>query len=345
MKILKYCIYIILLCPILAHPLKTQTVRGIRDEVGYCWDRGEMGELLKTIRPDAEAAAGEEILAGISPHDDYLYAGRVYYPLYEKLNSPEVVIFGVTHGTVRKEIGDPREIIILDSFSEWKGVGRNVRVSKLRNYIASRLDSSFFRINDKAHELEHSIEAQIPFLQYRNPEVSITPIMVTSMSFERMELLSDRLSEIISDYARENGLRIGRDIFILISSDANHYGADFNNVPFGDDSTAHREATRRDKKIAEECLSGLIDSRKIEKFTLEMKNVVWCGKYSIPLGLLTSEKVTMRLLGKILVGKILLYSDTFTEGVLPLKGTRMGITAPFSLKHWCGFLSASFRAR
>jgi hypothetical protein len=28
--------------------------------------------------------------------------------------------------------------------------------------------------------------------------------------------------------------------------------------------------------------------------------------------------------------------------VLPVKGTSMGITAPYSLKHWVGFLSAGF---
>ena len=47
-------------------------------------------------------------MAGISPHDDYLYAGRVYYPLFNKLRTREAVIFGVTHGAVRKEIGDPQ---------------------------------------------------------------------------------------------------------------------------------------------------------------------------------------------------------------------------------------------
>jgi hypothetical protein len=47
-------------------------------------------------------------------------------------------------------------------------------------------------------------------------------------------------------------------------------------------------------------------------------------------------------MNKKLEGKILRYSDTFTEGVLPIKGTELGTTAPFSLKHWCGFLSAEF---
>ena len=46
--------------------------------------------------------------------------------------------------------------------------------------------------------------------------------------------------------------------------------------------------------------------------------------------------------GSKLTGKVFKYSDTWTEGVLPVKETKMGITAPYSLKHWVGFLSAGF---
>jgi MEMO1 family protein len=47
------------------------------------------------------------------------------------------------------------------------------------------------------------------------------------------------------------------------------------------------------------------------------------------------------LAGK-LEGKVFKYSDSWTLKVLPLKGTHMGTTAPFSLKHWVGYLSAGF---
>jgi hypothetical protein len=43
-----------------------------------------------------------------------------------------------------------------------------------------------------------------------------------------------------------------------------------------------------------------------------------------------------------LSGKLLRYSDTYSDGVLPLKEAGIGITAPFSLKHWVGFFSAGF---
>jgi len=50
------------------------------------------------------------------------------------------------------------------------------------------------------------------------------------------------------------------------------------------------------------------------------------------------EKVS----GRGLRGQVFRYSDTYSEGVLPLKKAGFGITAPFSLKHWVGFFSAGF---
>ncbi|MBI4811374.1 MAG: AmmeMemoRadiSam system protein B [Ignavibacteriales bacterium] len=286
-----------------------------------------------------------DIIAGISPHDDYLYAARVYYPLFKTLKAKEAVIFGVTHGTVRKEIGDPQNILLLDEFKAWKGLRQNIEISQLREFIKDRLDTSYFKVNNKAHELEHSIEGLLPFLQYFNPNIKITPIMVTAMPFKRMEEISEKLAAIIADYIKVNKMLLVKDIIFLMSSDANHYGKDFNNIPFGEDSTAHSRATEQDIRIATNYLSGIVSPKKIIEFTSEMKNVVWCGKFSIPFGLLTANKVVELVESKNLEGQILRYSDTFTEGVLPIKGTEMGTTAPFSLRHWCGFLSAAYYAR
>jgi hypothetical protein len=61
----------------------------------------------------------------------------------------------------------------------------------------------------------------------------------------------------------------------------------------------------------------------------------------VPFGLLTMEKIIRRLTGEQLEGRVLRYSDSYTESVLPLKATGMGTTAPASYEHWCGWLSAA----
>jgi MEMO1 family protein len=75
---------------------------------------------------------------------------------------------------------------------------------------------------------------------------------------------------------------------------------------------------------------------------LDYRDSYWCGKYSIPFGLLTIGKAVKKTTGRNLHGRLLAYSDTYSSGVLPLKKAGFGITAPYSLKHWVGFFSAAF---
>lgn len=320
-----------------------QEVRPIRDDVGYCWNPAQMKSLvdyLSSIETDSILRQG--LVAGISPHDDYLYAARTYYPLFRGIRAKEVVVFGVTHGTVRKVMGNPENVLILDDYRAWHGLSGNVPTSPLREFIKSRLAASIFIVSNKAQQLEHSIEGLIPFVQYFNPDFHLTPIMVTAMPFARMDTISDALAEIVAEYIREYHLTPGKDIVFLISSDANHYGKDFDNAPFGEDETAHVKATEQDVRVARSWIADTVTSEKIQKLTEDLNNVVWCGRYSIPFGMLTVQKTMKRLTGQALTGTIVRYSDSYTGGVLPLHQTGMGTTAPFSLKHWVGYLSAAF---
>jgi AmmeMemoRadiSam system protein B len=331
-----------------------QGTRPIRDDIGYCWDIRQSDRLMNYL---ASASTREEtgqlphLIAGISPHDDYLYAGRIYYRLFNRISAKEVVIFGVTHSSVRKALGDPGDKLIFDAYSYWKGPYKKVNISELREYLKEKLDKMLYITSNEAHQAEHSIEAMIPFLQHFNRDVRITPIMVTGMNFETMERVSGELASVIASYIKENNLKIGKDIFFLISADANHYGKDFDNIPYGEDEKAHRLATGRDQKIADTYLSGEMAPGKIKGLTGELwgktckdyKDTVWCGKYSIPFGMLTVIHLLEKLdSDRCLIGKVFQFSDTYTGGVMPLKKSGLGITAPFSLKHWVSFFSVGY---
>ena len=331
-----------------------QGTRPVRDDIGYCWNIRQLDRLMDYL---ASVSTGEEthqlphLITGISPHDDYLYAGPIYYQLFKHINAREVVIFGVTHSSVRKALGDPQDRLIFDSYTYWKGPYKNINISKLREYLKEKLDKKLYITSNEAHQAEHSIEAMIPFLQHFNRDVRITPIMITGMNFETMESISGELASVIASYIKENNLKIGKDIFFLISADANHYGRDFDNIPYGEDEKAHRLATKRDQTIADTYLSGEMAPGKIKGLTGELwgktfkdyKDTVWCGKYSIPFGMLTVIHLLEELdSDRRLLGKIFQFSDTYTGGVLPLKKVGLGITAPFSLKHWVSFFSAGY---
>jgi MEMO1 family protein len=335
--------------------LQALTVRPVLDDVGFCWDKDHFNRLMdyfKSTDTEKEDASMPRFIAGISPHDDYLYAGPVYYKLFKRIkNVKEIVIFGVTHKAVRDKIGNPQDKMIFDNYGVWKGPYKPAEISDLRDRLTPNLESRLYTIDNEAHDLEHSIEAMIPFIQYFNPDVKITPIMITGMDFATMDDISGQLAIVLASYIEEFNLKLGEDIVFLISADANHYGPDFDNVVYGLDERAHDKAVEKDRKITDTFLSGIMTPEKIKGLTGELwgktykdyKDTYWCGKYSIPFGMLTVMHVLDRLgIKSKLTGKILQYSDTYSDGVVPIKKPGCGITAPFSLKHWVGFFSAGY---
>jgi AmmeMemoRadiSam system protein B len=331
--------------------MAAQEARPVRDDVGFCWNPASMRLLVDYLKArELDRFEPEGLVAAIAPHDDYLLAGRVDYPLFEILRAKEVVIFGVTHGTVRNEIGDPHNILILDDFKVWPGLTGPMAVSGLREVLKARLDKSVYQVNNKAHTIEHSIEAEVPWLQYFNPGVKITPIMVTGMPFEKMEEIAAQVAKVIAAEMKDKGLVAGKDIFFLISSDGNHYGQDFNNSPFGEGEAAWRKGRALDQRLIRDYLTGVMDEHKVEGLTKELwgetfldyRNTYWCGKYSIPFGLLTVQKILALTENRKVSGMLFRYSDTYSEGALPLTKTGMGLTAPYSLRHWVSWCSIGY---
>ncbi|NMB81073.1 MAG: AmmeMemoRadiSam system protein B [Ignavibacteria bacterium] len=328
--------------------LHSQSLRPIRDDVGFCWNANEMNSFINYLSGEVKFEKPDgKLIGGISVHDDYLYAGKIYYPLFSQIRAKEVVIFGVTHGTVRKEMSDPKNVLIFDEHEKWIGPYGNVEISPLRELIKNKLDNDYIMVSNKAHQIEHSIESLVPFLQHYNRDIKITPIMITQMSYERMVEISKKLTVIILDYVKKNNLEIGKDILFLISNDANHYGEDFTNSPYGLDANAHQVATDNDKRIIKENLSGQLTDERIINLTKELwpdpdgkRNVpIWCGRYPMVFGLLTIKKIMEEVNNKPIMGELFSYSDTFTEKVLPFKKSSMGLTAPFSYRHWCGWFT------
>ncbi len=337
--------YFIIIILVLTSLIFTQEKRGIRDNIGFSWDLNDFTKIINYLNNNSSVKIKDKnmkIFGGISPHDDYLYAGKVYFPLFKLIRTKEVVIFGVTHSTVRKNINDPKNIVILDNFKKWTGIRKDIEVSELRELVKNKLNKKYYIVSNKAHKLEHSIEALIPFLQYYNPDIKITPIMITKMKYEKMKEISKNISSIIFDYVKKNNLTPGKDIIFLISSDSNHYGMDFDNYQFGKGLQGYNKAKEYDKYLINNFLSNDLNIKKIQGFynkvSIDNSKVLWCGKYSIPFGLTTiyyiakSLKINLKM-------KILNYSDTFKNKVLCIKDIKCGITAPFSLEHWVSFVS------
>ncbi len=327
-------------------------VRHFFDNVGYCTKPYQIEAIVKAATAKEASLLKKEktrgYIAVISPHDDHMFAGRVYVHAIAKIASARtVVIFSVTHGNVRRAIGDPEDVLIFDDYSRWQAPYTPVPVDiSLRTYLENHLDRADYMVSRKAHSLEHAAEAMVPFLQFYNRKVRILAIMVTRMNWWRLRALSEKLASVLNSYMRENHLKLGKDIAFIISTDATHYGPDFNYEPFGLDEKAHEMATAQDKELGEKYLSGNISEDKIRLFADRLwgEKIPWCGVYSVPFGVMTVLNLA-KLQGKTLYGVPLRYGDSYSLGVLPVFKKGIGITAPFSLKHWVGYWAIGYRLK
>jgi hypothetical protein len=153
----------------------------------------------------------------------------------------------------------------------------------------------------------------------------------------------------------ENNLRWGKDIALLISSDAVHYGDEGwggnNYAPYGVDSTGNAQASAYDLEIIKTCFAGDLTQEKITRFFSDTVNPddfraykwTWCGRYSIPFGLLTS--LYLQVLGKSssLTGVPVAYSTSISQPHLKVADLGMGETAMAIPHHWVGYAAIGFK--
>jgi len=195
--------------------------------------------------------------------------------------------------------------------------------------VRGQMDTIGFVVDNAMHCREHSLEAILPFLQRGHPDRTIAPIM------------------------KENGWRLGTDIAVVVSSDAVHYGPDFDHAPFGTDTGAYDRAVTRDLQLVDNHLSGRLDPARLHLFletlvepeTLDYR-IPWCGRFSIPFGLEVLRKLSIATEGETPYGSLLRSGTSLSEPELPVspasRESGLGYTAPSNLHHWVGYSAVGY---
>lgn len=288
----------------------------------------------------------------ISPHDDYCYAGELYPYVLKNLSAPTVIIFGVAH---RAKDFDVYDKIVFDSFTDWRGPYGNIQVSPLREEIIAELPEEIYEVNDSLQQAEHSVEALLPFIQYYSRSIKIISILVPYMTFNRMTQIAAPLSKAIAKVAETHQIKWGNDFAIAISNDCVHYGdrkwSGKNYAPFGADTSGYRTATNFDMNIISECLIDQLDPQRIKRFfeyTVDKTDYrkyawTWCGRYSVPMGLLTGYYLSNDISRRPLYGTMLRYGTSISKIPLQVKDIGMGMTAPANIHHWVGYVAIGYR--
>jgi AmmeMemoRadiSam system protein B len=325
-------------------------LRSLADTIGFAHTSVQMDSVMKRLEriPSCDQARfnKKNLKVMISPHDDYACVGNLYPLALAGIEAPIVILIGVAHKAKAMNIENK---MIFDSYTHWRGPYGEVKVASVREDITAQLPKESFEVNDTLQKVEHSVEAIIPFLQYYNRHVQIVSILVPAMSYQRMDTLSAYLAASLQKATVKNKLQWGKDIILIISNDAVHYGDEGwngrNFARYGADSVGYVQAAAFEKKLMQECLQDEMDNEKIRKFTqytVKEDNFreyqwPWCGRYSVPFGLLTAIHWQKLLSPTPLKGTLLGYGNSLNTTHIPVTDLGLGVTAPFNIRHWVAY--------
>lgn len=183
----------------------------------------------------------------VSPHAGYIYSGQVAAAVFASVEIPSIaLILGPSHRGIRS-------LFALQVEGAWR---TPLGETPICRELASRLLalSSLFENEPQAHSLEHSLEVQVPFLQYHRPDISIVPICVSpEADYASLEEAGRAIAQVIKESEQE--------VLIVASTDMSHY-------------ISQKEAEKKDflaiKKIEALDARGLYD-------VVTQENISMCG--------------------------------------------------------------------
>ena len=291
--------------------------------------------------------------AAISPHDNYRFAGELYYKALRGINAPNIILIGVAHRARNYNLQDK---LIFGTFTEWDSPYGGIKVSSLNQDIMERLPKTNFLVHDSMQIIEHSLEAIIPWLHKKNRKAEIVPILVPYINYTAIDSLSTNLAEVVHKIIDEKNWEYGKDVAVVISNDAVHYGdlewGDSKNMaPMGTDSVGTEKARAMDLKIIDECLTGAITNEKIKKFTeytvqkedYKEYKWVWCGRYSVPFGLSFANNLNLMENDMTLNGTFLGYQTSIDHPLTEVEDLGMEVSALSTNRHWVAYTSIIFQ--
>jgi len=325
-------------------------VRGRIDSTGYALRAAQMARVwdLANAPPPPDSFApppAPGVGAIICPHDDFSFAGRVYRRVIPLVTARTVVLIGVFHGYRR--FGE-HDRLIFDPYAAWTAPDGRVAVSPLREALLARLPRADWTQDSVAHDAEHSLEPLVCWLRHGRPDLEIVPVIVPGARFERLQELGDHLGGALADEMKARGWRLGKDVAIAISADGIHYGPDFKQTVFGAGLPAYERAVARDHGLLTGPLRGPLTTEKIRTLYATFVDPehpddyrwTWCGRFSVPLGLLTLQRLARDQGGA--TGHPVAYGTSVGWPELGLRDLGMAPTAPSNLYHFVGYPGVAF---
>jgi len=200
----------------------------------------------------------------ISPHAGYQYSGPVAGAVYSSVKLPQrYIILGPSHSFTESKVAVMKSGI-------WETPLGDVEIlEELAEMICN--GSAVISEDSQAHIQEHSIEVQIPFLQYFHQNISIVPISISAyVSYEELVETGNAVAKAIQSYTE--------DVMIVASTDMSHY-------------VSQEEAREKDFLAIDKILH--LDPEGLHEIVIK-ENISMCGFQPTTASLIAAKALSAR---------------------------------------------------
>ncbi len=222
---------------------------------------GEREELLAELRRCTSGEGNaEEFYGAVVPHAGYMFSGKTAGAVYSRVSLPPAVfILGPNHTGMGARA------------AVWAGGAWGTPMGELEvdSALAGALigHSPLLKEDYDAHLYEHSIEVQVPFLQYLGGDIKFVPVCLSDCSLEECREISEALSEAASEHSC--------GVSFLASSDMSHFEPE-------------KAAAAKDRKAIEAMRE--MDEEKLYRVVRD-ENISMCGYIPAVVMLMTVKKL------------------------------------------------------
>ncbi len=182
---------------------------------------GTAGALRTTVTDlleEAQASEGAPALAVVAPHAGYVYSGAMAARAFRHLEGSQatrILLIGPSHRASFSGAALPSKGV-----TAFKTPLGDVELD--RKTVDSLRGLPAFGGPASAHDGEHCLEVELPFLQTVLPKARIVPILIGHHSGEAE----------ISEIAEALGKSLGPETVVVVSTDFSHHGKNFRWAPF-----------------------------------------------------------------------------------------------------------------
>jgi len=215
------------------------------------------GQFYPALAPEIKKLIGSFIegrdiksnaLACLLPHAGYIYSGKVAVQTLARINIKEkIILFGPNH------TGRGANFSIMTAGVWVTPLGQINIDSRLAGDILKA--SEYLKDDFSAHDQEHSLEVELPILQYFRKEFEIVPV-----AFMSEDLLALRkIGETVAGVIKRAGLQ--DKVLLVASSDMTHY-------------EPQKDAQAKDQLALKAILE--LDPDRLER-AVRLYNITMCG--------------------------------------------------------------------